>query len=89
MRTTATQSTSKPTDLKKKVQDSNFRERLLAYLEDIIKEDLDDFTDTETHTGFSTPSSSNYSPQLATDSICAISLPHWSRCNHTKNFLIK
>jgi hypothetical protein len=33
----------KPADMKDKIQDANFREKLKAYLEDIIKEDLDDF----------------------------------------------
>ena len=33
----------KPTDLQETIQDVNFREKLKAYLEDIIKEDLDDF----------------------------------------------
>ena len=33
----------KPADLKENIQDDHFREKLRAYLEDIIKEDLDDF----------------------------------------------
>ena len=33
----------KPADLKDNIQDMNFREKLKAYLEDIIKEDLDEF----------------------------------------------
>jgi len=33
----------KPTDLQENIQDVNFREKLKAYLEDMIKEDLDDF----------------------------------------------
>ena len=33
----------RPADLKDNIQDDNFREKLKAYLEDIIKEDLDDF----------------------------------------------
>lgn len=33
----------KPADLKEKIQDADFRENLKAYLEDIIKEDLDEF----------------------------------------------
>ena len=37
----------KPTDLKAKIQDSHFHEKLIAYLEDIIKEDLDDFKRTQ------------------------------------------
>ena len=35
----------KPADLKENIQDNNFREKLKAYLEDIIKEDLNDFKD--------------------------------------------
>ncbi|CAF1466427.1 unnamed protein product [Adineta steineri] len=35
----------KPTDMKNKIQDPSFRENLIAYLEDIIKEDLDEFKD--------------------------------------------
>jgi hypothetical protein len=36
----------KPADMKEKIQDASFREKLKAYLEDIIKEDLDDFKET-------------------------------------------
>ena len=35
----------KPADMKEKIQDPTFRNKLKAYLEDIIKEDLDDFKD--------------------------------------------
>ncbi|CAF1498697.1 unnamed protein product [Adineta steineri] len=35
----------KPADMKNKIQDASFRENLIAYLEDIIKEDLDEFKD--------------------------------------------
>lgn len=35
----------KPADMKEKIQNSDFRTKLQAYLEDIIKEDLDDFKD--------------------------------------------
>ena len=35
----------KPSDMKDKVHDADFREKLKAYLEDIIKEDLDQFKD--------------------------------------------
>jgi hypothetical protein len=35
----------KPADMKEKIQNADFREKLKAYLEDIIKEDLDDFKD--------------------------------------------
>ena len=35
----------KPTDMKEKIQNIDFREKLKAYLDDIIKEDLDNFKD--------------------------------------------
>ncbi|CAF4180757.1 unnamed protein product, partial [Rotaria sordida] len=35
----------KPADMKEKIQGATFRNKLKAYLEDIIKEDLDDFKD--------------------------------------------
>ncbi|CAF5191788.1 unnamed protein product, partial [Rotaria sp. Silwood1] len=35
----------KPADMKEKIQYATFRNKLKAYLEDIIKEDLDDFKD--------------------------------------------
>ncbi|CAF1372877.1 unnamed protein product, partial [Rotaria sordida] len=35
----------KPADMKEKIQNAGFREKLKAYLEDIIKEDLDEFKD--------------------------------------------
>ena len=35
----------KPADMKEKIQNADFREKLKAYLEDIIKEDLDEFKD--------------------------------------------
>ena len=35
----------KPVDMIEKIKDANFRDKLRAYLEDIIKEDLDDFKD--------------------------------------------
>ena len=34
-----------PADMKEKIQNATFREKLKAYLEDIIKEDLDEFKD--------------------------------------------
>ena len=37
----------KPADLKEKIQDPEFREKLIAYLEDIVKEDLDEFRQTQ------------------------------------------
>ncbi|CAF1447824.1 unnamed protein product, partial [Rotaria sp. Silwood1] len=44
-----------PAQLKEKIQNQDFRENLLKYLEDIIKEDLDSFRD-ETNDGTSTTS---------------------------------
>lgn len=38
----------KPADMKEKIQNPEFRDKLKAYLEDIIKEDLDDFKDIHT-----------------------------------------
>jgi len=35
----------KPADMKEKIQNADFREKLKAYLEDIIKEDLNEFKD--------------------------------------------
>lgn len=35
----------KPIDMKEKIQNADFREKLMAYLEDIIKEDLNEFKD--------------------------------------------
>ena len=40
----------KPTDMKEKIQNTDFREKLKAYLDDIIKEDLDDFRDKDAST---------------------------------------
>jgi hypothetical protein len=37
----------KPADMKEKIQDVTFRTKLIAYLEDIIKEDIDDFKEKE------------------------------------------
>ena len=39
----------KPSDLKERIQNTEFRERLKAYLEDIIKEDLDKFESQRTY----------------------------------------
>ncbi|CAF2181151.1 unnamed protein product, partial [Rotaria magnacalcarata] len=38
----------KPADMKARVQDTDFREKLKEYLEDIIKEDLDNFKEKDT-----------------------------------------
>jgi hypothetical protein len=42
----------KPADMKEKIQNADFREKLKAYLEDIIKEDLDDFKDNHVFENF-------------------------------------
>lgn len=41
----------RPADLKENIQDNHFREKLKAYLEDIIKEDLDDFKEKQSFQG--------------------------------------
>ena len=43
----------RPADLKENIQDDHFREKLKAYLEDIIKEDLDDFKEKQAFEGLS------------------------------------
>lgn len=41
-----------PTDMKEKIQHADFRDKLKAYLEDIIKEDLEEFKDKHVHENF-------------------------------------
>ncbi|CAF1033917.1 unnamed protein product [Rotaria sordida] len=48
----------KPTDMKEKIQDATFRNKLIAYLEDIIKEDLDDFKEKQVIESSDEPQSS-------------------------------
>ncbi|CAF5122410.1 unnamed protein product [Rotaria sp. Silwood1] len=77
----------KPADLKEKIQDASFREKLKAYLEDIIKEDLDDFKDKHVFENFNDieffcqhidfyfyviePGSFDTSPRISQDNIYA------------------
>ncbi|CAF1284247.1 unnamed protein product [Rotaria sordida] len=49
-----------PAQLKEKVQNQDFRENLLKYLEDVVKEDLDPFRD-ESDDGTSTASDNSAS----------------------------
>ncbi|CAF3735229.1 unnamed protein product [Rotaria sordida] len=61
-------------DMKDKIQNADFRERLKAYLEDIIKEDLDEFKDKhvfENLDDIKMPRSWNTPPRLSRDNIYA------------------
>ncbi|CAF0939412.1 unnamed protein product [Adineta steineri] len=60
-----------PADFKENIQDDNFRQRLKAYLEDIIKEDLDDFKEKHASENSSTPSSFSTSQKTSQDNIYA------------------
>ncbi|CAF3690400.1 unnamed protein product [Rotaria sp. Silwood1] len=60
-----------PADMKEKIQDANFREKLKAYLEDIIKEDLDDFKDKHVFENFNVPGSFDTPPRISQDNIYA------------------
>ncbi|CAF4232257.1 unnamed protein product, partial [Rotaria sp. Silwood2] len=61
----------KPADMKEKIQDVNFCEKLKAYLEDIIKEDLDDFKDKHAIEDSNVPRSFNTPTRLSQDNIYA------------------
>ncbi|CAF4923374.1 unnamed protein product, partial [Rotaria sp. Silwood2] len=61
----------KPADMKEKIQDVNFREKLKAYLEDIIKEDLDDFKEKHAFEYSNVPRSFDTPPRLSQDNIYA------------------
>ncbi|CAF4499574.1 unnamed protein product [Rotaria sp. Silwood2] len=61
----------KPADMKEKIQDVNFREKLKAYLEDIIKEDLDDFKEKHAFEYSNVPTSFNTPTRLSQDNIYA------------------
>ncbi|CAF4796120.1 unnamed protein product, partial [Rotaria sp. Silwood2] len=52
-----------------KIQDATFRNKLKAYLEDIIKEDLDDFKDKQVIESSNGPESLNTSTQLSQNNI--------------------
>ncbi|CAF1484221.1 unnamed protein product, partial [Adineta steineri] len=57
--------------MKNKIQDPSFRENLIAYLEDIIKEDLDEFKDKYVFENLDAPRSFNTPTQLSSDNIYA------------------
>ncbi|CAF4828203.1 unnamed protein product [Rotaria sp. Silwood1] len=59
----------KPADMKEKIQDATFRNKLKAYLEDIIKDDLDDFKDKQVIESSNGPESLNTSAQLSQNNI--------------------
>ncbi|CAF1089809.1 unnamed protein product [Rotaria sordida] len=60
----------KPADMKEKIQDATFRNKLKAYLEDIIKEDLDDFKDKQViESSDVVPRSFNTPTRLSQDNI--------------------
>ncbi|CAF3374280.1 unnamed protein product, partial [Rotaria sp. Silwood2] len=59
----------KPADMKEKIQDATFRNKLKAYLEDIIKEDLDDFKDKQGIESSNRPESLNTPAQLSQNDI--------------------
>ncbi|CAF4135694.1 unnamed protein product, partial [Adineta steineri] len=61
----------KPADMKNKIQDPSFRENLIAYLEDIIKEDRDEFKDKYVFENLDAPRSFNTPTQLSSDNIYA------------------
>ncbi|CAF4041639.1 unnamed protein product, partial [Adineta steineri] len=61
----------KPADMKNKIQDPSFRENLIAYLEDIIKEDLNEFKDKCVFENLDAPRSFNTPTRLSSDSIYA------------------
>ncbi|CAF1272326.1 unnamed protein product [Rotaria sordida] len=61
----------KPADMKEKIQNADFREKLKAYLEDIIKEDLDDFKDKQVFENLNVPRSFDTPPRLSQDNIYA------------------
>ncbi|CAF3882860.1 unnamed protein product [Adineta steineri] len=61
----------KPADMKEQVQNSTFREKLKAYLEDIIKEDLDEFKDKYVFENSDASRSFNSPTQLSRDNIYA------------------
>ncbi|CAF1459663.1 unnamed protein product [Rotaria sordida] len=58
-----------PAYMKEKIQNVDFREKLIAYLEDIIKEDLDEFKDKHVLEYLNDTPSRNTSPRLSKDNI--------------------
>ncbi|CAF4618095.1 unnamed protein product [Rotaria sp. Silwood1] len=61
----------KPADMKEKIQNADFREKLKAYLEDIIKEDLDEFKDIQVFENLNVPRLFDTPPRLSQDNIYA------------------
>ncbi|CAF1375645.1 unnamed protein product [Rotaria sordida] len=61
----------KPADMKQKIQNADFREKLKAYLENIIKEDLDEFKDKQVFENLNVPRSFDTPPRLSQDNIYA------------------
>ncbi|CAF4931087.1 unnamed protein product, partial [Rotaria sp. Silwood1] len=61
----------KPADMKEKIQNADFREKLKAYLEDIIKEDLDEFKDKHVFENLDVTRSFDTPPRLSQDNINA------------------
>ncbi|CAF2866381.1 unnamed protein product [Rotaria sp. Silwood2] len=61
----------KPADMKQKIQNADFREKLIAYLEDIIKEDLDEFKNKHVFENLDMPRTFNTPPRLSQDNIYA------------------
>ncbi|CAF4056324.1 unnamed protein product [Rotaria sp. Silwood2] len=61
----------KPADMKQKIQNADVREKLKAYLEDIIKEDLDEFKDKQIFENLNVPRSFDTPPRLSQDNIYA------------------
>ncbi|CAF1542123.1 unnamed protein product [Rotaria sordida] len=61
----------KPADMKQKIQNADFREKLIAYLEDIIKEDLDEFKNKHIFENLDMTRTFNTTPRLSQDNIYA------------------
>ncbi|CAF4750187.1 unnamed protein product [Rotaria socialis] len=66
----------KPSDMKEKIQNANFREKLKAYLEDIIKEDLDEFKDKHVFESFDESRVQATPPRLSRDNVYDTPLPN-------------
>ncbi|CAF4705232.1 unnamed protein product, partial [Rotaria sp. Silwood2] len=73
----------KPCDLKEKIQNVDFREKLKAYLEDIIKEDLDEFKGKRT---FENPDTTNASRNESKTIPACLPTPNPSSPNFASRF---
>ncbi|CAM2729484.1 unnamed protein product, partial [Rotaria socialis] len=62
----------KPVDMKKNIRNTDFREKLKAYLEDIIKEDLDQFKDEYVFENFDVANTWSTPSRLTRDNIHAV-----------------